>query len=86
MLQKCIYVYSDIYNVDVANILQSTGKVLRSVTFILVAIFLSLVREKATKKLRKSHESPFVVVLNITLCSLYVNISFRTTASDKRQE
>ena len=37
--------------------------------------------------LRKSHKSPFVVVLNITLCSLNVNINFvRATASDKRQE
>ena len=36
---------------------------------------------KATKDLRKSHKSPFVVVLNITLCSLDVNISaVRTTA------
>ena len=34
-----------------------------------------------------SHKSPFVVVLNITTCSLDININFvRTTASDKRQE
>ena len=40
-----------------------------------------------TKELRKSHKSLFVVVLNITLCSLDVNISaVHTTASDKGQE
>ena len=34
-----------------------------------------------------SLKSPFVVVLNITMCSLDININFvRTTASDKRQE
>ena len=44
-------------------------------------------REKATKHLRKSHKSPFVVVPSITLCSLDVNISaVRSTASDKGQE
>ena len=49
--------------------------------------FLALVREKATKDLRKSHKSPFVVVLNITLCSLDVNINdVCTTVSDKGQE
>ena len=42
---------------------------------------------QATKDLRKSHKSPFLVVLNTTLCSLDVNIStIRTTASDKEQE
>ena len=40
-----------------------------------------------TKDLRKSHKSPFVIVLTITLCSLDVNISsVCTTASDKGQE
>ncbi len=40
-----------------------------------------------TKDLRKSHKSPFVVVLNIGLCSLDVNIStVHTNASDKGQE
>ena len=49
--------------------------------------FLALVREKATKDLRTLHKSPFVVVLNITLCSLDVNISaVRTTPSDKGEE
>ena len=47
-----------------------------------------MVREgEATRSLRKSDKSPFVVVLSITLCSLDVNISvIRTTASDKGQE
>ena len=81
------YIVISICNVDVANILQSTGKVLHSVAFILVAIFLIVSREgESHKDLGKSHKSPFVVVLSIMLCSLYVNISFRTTASDKRQE
>ena len=49
--------------------------------------FLWLLREKATKDLKKSHKLPFVVVLNTTLCSLDVNIGVvRTTASDKEQE
>ena len=44
-------------------------------------LFLALGGRNPTKDLRKSHKSPFVVVLNITLCSLYVNISaVRTTA------
>ena len=39
------------------------------------------------KDLRKLHKSSFVIVLNITLCSLDFNISaVRTTASDKGQE
>ena len=39
------------------------------------------------KKLRKSHKLPFVVVLNITMCSLDVNINVvRATASDKELE
>ena len=38
-------------------------------------------------ELRKAHLSPFVVILNTTLCSLDVNIRVvGTTASDKRQE
>ena len=42
---------------------------------------------KSQKDLRKSHKSLFVILLNITLCSLNVNISVvRTTASDKGQE
>ena len=65
----------------------STGTVLRSVTFILAAIFLALMREKSEKNLRMPHKSPFVIVLNFALCSLDVNISaVRTTASDKGQE
>jgi len=47
----------------------------------------SRVREKATKHLRKSYKSSFVVIPSITLCSLDVNISaIRSTASDKGQE
>ena len=39
------------------------------------------------KDLRKSHKSPFVIVLSITLSSLDVNISVvHTTSSDKGQE
>ena len=50
-------------------------------------IFLSLLRENATKDHRKSHKSSFVIDLNITLCSLDVNIRVvRNTASDKGQE
>ena len=36
---------------------------------------MALVWEKSNKNLRKSHKSPFVVILNITLCSVDVNIS-----------
>ena len=65
-------------------ILQNTGKVLHSVSFILSPIFLPLVREKSGKDLRIL---PFVVVLNITLCSLDAKISaVRTTAKDNGQE
>ncbi len=47
----------------------------------------SRMREKATKHLRKSHKSPFVIVPSVTLCTLNVNISAkRSTASDKGQE
>ena len=50
-------------------------------------LFLAFVKEESHKDFRKSHKSPFVVVLNITLCSLDVNISaVRTTASDKGEE
>ena len=43
--------------------------------------------EKRQDDLRNSHKSLFVVILNITLCSLDVNISIiHTTASDKGQE
>ena len=60
---------------------------IRSVTFILSTIFLGSREGKATTDLRKSHKSLFVVVLNVTLCSLDVNISaVRTTALDKGQE
>ena len=39
------------------------------------------------KDLRKSRKSPVAVILNITMCSLDVNISVVcTTASDKGQE
>ena len=64
----------------------STGNILHSVTFILVAIFLWLMREK---DLRKSHKSLSVVVLNVMMCSLDVNVNVsvvRTTALDKGQE
>ena len=65
----------------------STGTVLRSVTFILAAIFLALMRGKSDKNLRMPHKSPFVIVLNFALCSLDVNISaVHTTALDKGQE
>ena len=67
--------------------LQSTGKVLRSVAFILVAIFLGSREGESPIKLKKSHKSPFVFVLSITLCSLDVNIHVvHTAASDKGQE
>ena len=50
-------------------------------------LLLAFVREESHKDLRKWHKSPFVVVLNITLCSLDVNISaVRTTVSDKGEE
>ena len=42
---------------------------------------------KLQKDLRKRHRSPFVVTLNVPLCSLDANISVvRTIASDKGQE
>ena len=45
----------------------------------------SVVREE--KDLRKSHKLPFVVVLNIVMCTLDVDISVVcTTASDKGQD
>ena len=50
-------------------------------------IFLALLRENATKDHRKSHKLSFVIDLNITLCSLDVNIRVvRNTASDEGQE
>ena len=58
-------------------------KVLRSVAFILAAIFLALVRENATKDRRKSHKSPFVIDLNIRLCSLDVNIGVVRTLENE---
>ena len=47
----------------------------------------SVAREgESHKDMRKSHKSLFVVVLNITLCSLDVNISaVHTTALDKEK-
>ena len=46
------------------------------------AIFWLFWERKATKHLRKSHKSPFVIVLNITLCSFDININaVHTTAS-----
>ena len=39
-----------------------------------------------TKDLRMAHKSLFVVVLNITLCSLDVISAVHTTASDEGQE
>ena len=43
--------------------------------------------ERDKKKHRKSHKSSFVIDMNITLCSLDVNIRVvRNTASDKGQE
>ena len=54
--------------------------------FNLKYLFCGSWRRKPQKDLRKSHKSPFVVVLN-TMCSLGVNISVvRTTALDKGQE
>ena len=42
---------------------------------------------KPQTDLRKSHKSPFVIVLNTTLCSLDINISVvRNISSDKEQE
>ena len=62
-------------------------RLLHLVAFILAAIFLALVREKATKRPQKVAQSSFVIVPNIMLCSLDVNISsVRTTALDKGQE
>ena len=46
-----------------------------------------MARKGEKQNLRKSHKSPFAVVLNTTLCSLDVNIRVvRTTTSDKGQE
>ena len=81
----CIAIY--IYNVDVAN--TYIAKHRQSIAFGSIYIgghYLVSREGESHKDLRKSHKSPFVVVLSITLCSLYVNISFCTTASDKRQE
>ena len=64
--------------------LQSTGKVLHSVAFILVAFFLGSCEGESPIKLRKSQKSPFVFVLNITLCSLDVNICIVRTAAPIR--
>ena len=45
-----------------------------------------MARKGEKQNLRKSHKSPFAVVLNTT-CSLDVNIRVvRTTTSDKGQE
>ena len=39
------------------------------------------------KDVRKSHKSPFIIVINIMMCSLDVNFSVvHATASDKGQE
>ena len=74
------------YNVDMLTyrvyIVKYRQSIL-SVTFILTAISWLAWERKATKH----HKSLFVAVLNITLCSLDVNISaIRSTASDKGQE
>ena len=77
-----IQICTRIYIVDL-----STGKVLRSVALYWRPFFCGSWREKATKELRISHKSTFVVVLNITLCSLDVKSNAsRTIASDKGQE
>ena len=70
--------------VYIANIEIALYIAIKLLLLLLAAIFLWVVREE---DFRKSHKSPFVVVLNITMCSLDVNISVvRTTASDKGQE
>ena len=61
----------------------------RSIAFHFIHIggHFSVARKGEKQNLRKSHKSPFAVVLNTTLCSLDVNIRVvRTTTSDKGQE
>ena len=65
----------------------STGKVLRPYHIYWRPFFCGSWWRKPQKDLRKSHKSPFVLVLNTTLCSLDFNISVvRTSASNKGLE